>query len=118
MKKALLINVQNESVTEVEVIQDSKGSYLKSIYNHLGCDLLDIVNIGKDDVYVDDEGLMKITQDSKFFQLNPNWQPLAGNGLILGFDPETGESIDTTMTVEQVKEMVVFLDAATVYSIL
>lgn len=111
MKKAILINVNEQTITEVQVVQDSKGSYLKSIYNHLGCQLFNIVNINsKNDVYVDDEGLLNLTEESMFFRLKGYPQPLAGNGLVMGYNPEDGESIDTTMTIEQVKETIVFMN--------
>ena len=44
-----------------------------------------------------------------FFSYKGYPQPLSGNGLILGIDHETGESIDTTLTIDEVKENVKFL---------
>jgi hypothetical protein len=36
-------------------------------------------------------------------------EPISGNGLILGIDHETGETKDTTLSVEYVREKVEFL---------
>jgi len=101
--KGILINSKNETITEVEV-----GDY-KTISGFIECEFLDVVSIGEnEDVYVDDEGLLNLDRDSKFFMINTYPQPLAGNGLILGFDFETGNSLDTKLTVDEVKKMVRF----------
>ena len=55
-------------------------------------------------MYVDDEGLLKET--NRYFSIHG--REFAGNGLIIGNNDE-GESIDSTLTVEQVKDMISFL---------
>jgi hypothetical protein len=35
---------------------------------------------------------------------------LYGSGLLLGFDENTGDNIDTTLTIDEVSEMVLFVD--------
>jgi hypothetical protein len=108
MKKGILIDVKNRTITEVEVIENSQGSQLESIYKHLGCSTFELSNIDEqNDVYVDEEGLLFMDDNTMFFQMD-NKQPLAGNGLIMGYDDETGESVDTTLSVEEVTSRVKF----------
>jgi hypothetical protein len=43
-----------------------------------------------------------------FFKFEGYPDFLCGNGLVMGFDNETGESVDTTLTIDEVKSMVEF----------
>ena len=45
-----------------------------------------------------------------FFMYKGLHQPLCGNGLILGIDHETGESVDCSLTIEEVRSNVKFMD--------
>jgi hypothetical protein len=109
MKKGILIDVQNRTITEVEVIKDQEGSQLQSMYNHIKCGIVECVGFNeKNDVWVDEEGLLTLTPDSMFFKFEGYPDFLCGNGLIMGFDNETGESVDTTLTIDEVKSMVEF----------
>lgn len=88
--KALLINATDKTVTPVEY----NGDY-RTIYDHIGCELFDVVyaEVGghKVSIFVDDEGLLNAPQ--AFFLL-PGWpQPLAGNALVLGDVDEEGETL-------------------------
>lgn len=109
MKKAILIDVNNKTITEVTVTKDNDGSELQSMYQHIGCNMVEVVNIGQDDIYVDEEGLLSMNEDSKFFMWNGYPQPLVGNGLVIGFDSDSGDSTDVNRTLEEVKEKVKFL---------
>lgn len=103
MNKGILINVKDETITEVQV-----GDF-RHIQKLVDCDLFDVVGLGKQqDVYVDDEGLLKLTPESKFFVIEGYPQPLCGNGLVLGHDME-GNSVNTKFTVDQIKEKVRFM---------
>lgn len=86
--KAVLIDPYKQEVTDVTY----NGDY-KQIYEHIKVDCFALVRLSdNDDVFVDDEGLLKLNPDTKFFLLPDYPQPLAGYGLILGTDDE-GESI-------------------------
>lgn len=103
--KGILIDVYNESVRQVEV--DDKDT-LQSMYKHIRCSLVDRVSINDhDDIWVDDEGLLSLTEESKFFTWKGYDSVLAGNGLILGIDG-MGESIDPRITVDEVRSKVKF----------
>lgn len=88
--KAVLIDSKNRRVIDVEY----DGDY-RSIYGLIGCETFTVVRglPGGDDVFVDDEGLLTVTDDTTFFGVPWYPQPLAGSGLILGLNRETGESI-------------------------
>jgi len=103
MKKGILIDVLKKSFTEVEV-----GDY-KDIQKKIGVRNFDVVEIDEaNDVYVDDEGLLNLTQFTMFFMYKGFPNPIAGNGLVLGINHEDGDSISTTLTVEHLKENVTF----------
>lgn len=105
MKKGILIDVKAETITEVEI-----GNY-KDIYKKLGCELFDVVSVDdNNDVYVDDEGLLSVDEDSKFFGFKGSSVKLGGNGLVLGINHNTGDSKSTTLTVEYLKERIEFFN--------
>ena len=106
IKKGILINPTNETISEC-LIDTTKG--LEDYYKHLECGTFDIAHIGDGhDVYIDDEGLLNIDHDTRFFSIEGYYQPLAGNGIVMGFDNETGDSIDCTLTIDEVKARVKF----------
>ena len=102
--KGILIDVENEQIKFVEV-----GKDIDAIYEQINCDCFTVINIENDDViYVDDEGLFKLNEDSKFFYLEGSHQPIVGNGLILGTDDE-GDSVDAKSKLEDIKDRITFL---------
>lgn len=109
MTKGILIDVNNKTITEVTVEKNSNGTHLDSLYKLIGCEMVQVVSVGENDIYVDEEGLLKLTPSTNFFKWKDYPQPLTGNGLILGYDDSTGQNIDVTMTVEEVKQKVKFL---------
>jgi hypothetical protein len=107
IKKAILINVNEQTIKQI-FITDS----IDAIHNAVECECFTVAEINEtNDVFVDDNGLS--TKD-KFFNFEGAHQPFAGNGLILGIDHETGESIDTTLNIEEVRAKVTFLTLAQV----
>ena len=109
MKKGILIDVHNRTITEVEVTKDTNGSELQSMYNHIKCEMVECVSFNeKNDVWVNEEGLLNLTPFSIFFKIEGYPDFLCGNGLILGYDDETGDSSDTTLTIDDVKSKVTF----------
>ena len=107
--KGILINVENGTIENVMVdIED--GNHLKSMYKHIKCDLVELIRLPNDnDLWVNEEGLVAISDDTKFFRFEDAVFPICGNGLLLGSNPENGETIDTKLTIEEVKGKVKFL---------
>lgn len=109
MSKAILINPFNKTIEMVDY--DFGGSYLQ-ISHLIGTEecvkpLFCAVDIDETNtVYIDDEGLYRDTQ--AYFMWEGYHQPLQGKGLILGTDYDNGESIPTTLSLDEVKEKVSF----------
>ncbi len=110
--KAILIDAVEKTVREVEY--DGK---LHTLYGYLRCNLVDVVSLphldtGKgdslNDLFVDDEGLLTATDDdSPFIVFRNNWT-FAGSGLIVGQCDEDGNTTETTLTADFVRQHVVF----------
>lgn len=107
MKKAILIDVVNRTVTNVNI------GHWKEMYPLIGngCSLftMPVELENGDGVFVDDEGLLHENMVGGFI-LSGYDNPLIGNAIIQGSDEE-GETDDCKSTVEEIAERVVFLDA-------
>jgi len=105
--KAILINVHDETVQQVEVDDDN---VLKSWYKLLICTMVQVAHYfnEKDSIMVDEEGLFTMNDESKFFTIEGGHQPFIGNGLVVGVNPEDGESVDPCITTEEVRAKVKF----------
>jgi len=109
--KAVLIDPYKEEVTDIEY----DASDYKNIYPLIHCDVFTIVRLeNDDDVIVDDEGLLKLNRDTKFFMMPTYQQPLAGYGLITGVDHADGETIAAHRAAEYYRRKIQFLDMAMV----
>lgn len=108
--KGYLVDPFNRTIEEVE----HDGS-LDSIYTLIGADCFACAAFDRDGntAYVDDEGLFK--SDQQFFLMLNYPQPLAGKGLILGCD-EVGESQSPTVSIDEVRAKIQFLNPAQVRS--
>lgn len=84
------------------------GNDFKDISKKLGCSLFTVVNLTADrtqSLYIDDEGRLTYPNPLGYFGLigddgEPMGDLFCGRGLVLGFDPKTGESVSTTMSAE------------------
>lgn len=106
--KAYLIDPYKETVTEVE-----HGDDYKEIYKLIGCDTFDLARVepNGDSVYVDDNGLLTMQPDSKFFHYKGYHSPLVGKGLMLGVN-RAGDSVSPKTKIEVVRSKIRFLDLA------
>ena len=110
-QKVILINAKDRTITEHQIA--ARGDkHMADMYRLLGCDLFTVGSHldGANDLFVDDEGLY--VQDQSYFQFNGarGLVQLAGNGLVIGYDANTGDSVATTLTVEQVAVRVQWLN--------
>ena len=101
---AYLIDPFNYTINPVEYDGD-----FKSIYQLIDCDTFDCTRFNQhgDGVFVDDEGLIS-GKEQAFFVIQGYPNPLAGKGLVLGCDMDTGESKDPHVTLEWLRENVTF----------
>lgn len=103
--KSILIDPFTRTIKEV----DYNGDF-HQICEFIQCDTFDAVRVSDkgDAIFVDDEGLIS-GKEQAFFGWLGYPQPLAGRGILLGCNMNDGESTDTTFTLEQVREGVVWL---------
>jgi hypothetical protein len=92
MKKAIKIDVENQSIYAVELSDDYKDIYTK-IGNGCTTFAVPITFENQDSIFCDDEVLLR-PDDIKGGFILKGWNyPIIGNAIILGCDEE-GESID------------------------
>lgn len=103
--RGILIDPFTRTISEIET-----GGTLAEIYSTLEVELITVVSIGQEDIlYIDDEGLLVPKEVQEYFYWRGSNQPYAGRGLILGTDEE-GDNTDTSLTAEDVRRLVTFLD--------
>lgn len=100
--RAHLIDPFTKTVTEV----DYDGNY-KSIYSLIGASTIDVVRWADNVVlYVDDEGLLKET-DQEYFRIHNSENTFAGKALVTGLDGE-GDDIACPWSLDRVRGLVQF----------
>lgn len=103
--KAYLIDPTTNTTSEV----DYNGDY-KQIYTLIGPGVHTfttvMINEQQDTIFVDDEGFL-YPKSLGWFRVASYHQLLAGKGLVLGTDEE-GDSIEPTITLEELKEQISF----------
>jgi hypothetical protein len=107
--KALKINVVTQQIEEIE-LKDGYG--LKAIYDAIGngCNLFEcpITFDNGDTIYCDENGLLK--EPIGAFMMKDWAYPIQGNGLLVGTDIYTGESIPVKTSAEELASQIQFLD--------
>lgn len=108
--KAVLINPYEESVTDITY----DASDYKNVYPLIRCSCFTVARLTDDDILIDDEGLLKVDNSTKFFKVNGYPQPLAGYGLVVGTDDE-GETVSVTHDAKYYRQKIQFLDAEMIH---
>lgn len=103
--KSILIDPFTRTIKEA----DYNGDF-HQIYEFIQCDTFDAVTVNDkgDAVFVDDEGLIS-GKEQAFFGWLGYPHPLAGRGIVLGSTISDGDSADTTVTLEEAIESIVWL---------
>ena len=97
--KSILINPFDQTIKEAVYTGD-----FREIYSLIDCTTFDVVRLSDaDDLYVDDEGLLK---DNRYFSWSG--RNFAGKALLLSHDDE-GNSTATNFSLQDVKDMVEWL---------
>ena len=102
--------MKTQTVSEVEV-ENSVDAFNALILSDCYTSGPRLAN--RDGFLVDDEGLLTLTDESKFFMFDGYPNPLAGNGLLLGCTP-SGNTVNVKSTVDSIKKSVKFLTLAQV----
>ena len=106
MLRAILIDPFLRVISEVNVDND-----LQSFYDILNIRSLAIVNIDNtNSLYIDDEGLLN--DNNSLFEIASYAQPLAGRALVVAHNEE-GETVETTLDIDQIRAMVGWVDDQT-----
>lgn len=104
--RAILIDAWSNDVREVTIIEEA--SILEQMYELIGCSTVErVVLPGGNDLWVDEEGLLYLTQNSRFFKYK-DVMPIHGRGLILGLDRNSGDCKSTKLKLEDVTDSVDF----------
>lgn len=104
--KGILIDSWSNDVREITLIDEA--STLSQMYELIGCSTVECVHLPNgNDLWVDEEGLLFLTQNSRFFVYN-GVMPIHGRGIILGLDRKTGECKSTKLKLEDVTDGVDF----------
>ena len=113
IKRAILIDPFNETITEVKMV-DTK---LQTIYALIGCDLITITSLAEGvDMILDDEGLLKDSENQAYFKFGIGSQPFAGKALIISTDGEGDfASLPEEVSVEKINERVIFFQPSEKY---
>lgn len=104
--RAILIDAWENDVREVTIVDEA--SMLQQMYELIGCSTVECVHLPNgNDLWVDEEGLLFLTHNSRFFQYK-DVMPIHGRGLILGLDRTTGDCKSTKLKLEDVTDSVDF----------
>jgi hypothetical protein len=99
---AILVDAENQKIERV-CIKPRLTNYYQIIAH--GCNCIGMFNYeGNVDIIHDDEGLY----NADHCVILDNLSVMFGNLLFVDIDPETGDTISTSMTVDEVKEIVRF----------
>ncbi len=116
--KAILIDAENQTISDVELDTQGDPSFLSEIYKYTKCQCIcsgwtwyDDKSIPAAVLYVDDEGMMNGTSTSFLLstpdgvgglRCNPQGpDPLFGNGLVTGCN-RAGETVDVPFEAKDV----------------
>lgn len=102
--RAILIDPFTRTVSDIET-----DASLDDLYSVLQVDLITVIRVGAGHAMIlDDEGLLKDKSVQAYFGMKGLDQPLAGRAMILG--DNYGENRAATLTLDEVKDKVIWLD--------
>jgi len=112
--RAIKIDAKEQTITEIDITEP-----YPEINHAIGADTIEIgmtlgreFQGGSDDhlLYCDEEGMIK--WDEGKFTEGFLWagELFAGSGVVIGWDPCSGEEIDATLTIEDVGKIVQFTE--------
>ena len=106
--KAIFINSKEKTVTDI--LLDGHKPMLQQWYALIGCDRVEQCHCMKEhnhSILVDEDGFLKLTDQSTFFYYQGAFQPYAGNGIVSAVD-FLGNTIDVDVTAEEIKKNITF----------
>lgn len=111
--RGLLIDPSKQSVTEIFVSCTDDRSLLNSMYALIECDTVECVRdyfarqpfCKQDDLWVDEEALLKSQPVQWGFTLWQDATPIIGKALVLGVDRDKGECKSFTLSPADIAEI-------------
>lgn len=90
------------SFVAVKIDDTTQGQVSAGMREHIQCARFDVIRLPENiDVWVDDEGLYRSPVNSELTGIvrlhQPDWDVVAGRGLFLGVNPDTGETVSLTL---------------------
>jgi hypothetical protein len=107
MKKAILINSENKTLSYIQLSDDYRDIY-SAIGNNCNMFCCPVTFENMDTIYADDESLLRFDDIKGGFIMEDWHSPIIGNAIILGTDNE-GESVDCKTTIEQIQPKIKFI---------
>lgn len=108
--RTLHINAETQTITETQCNgladeQAAVGGNIESAH---------YFENGVDRIMVNEDGLFSLPQDTGWFFVDGAFNPFKGNGIVVGVDEATGDTIDVKISIEDLREQVRFMSAAEV----
>lgn len=108
--RTLHINAETQTITETQCNgladeQAAVGGNIESAH---------YFENGTDRIMVNEDGLFTLHQDTGWFFVDGAFNPFKGNGIVVGVDEATGDTIDAKISIEDLREQVKFMSPAEV----
>jgi uncharacterized membrane protein len=104
---AVLIDPATQTISNVDY-----NGQIEHMYKLLNVDVVEVVDMGAEgDLWVDEEGLFKVTPATMFIVSDLLHQPIAGRGLILGVNAD-GETIAAPHDADYYRDKFTYTPAA------
>jgi hypothetical protein len=105
--RTLHINTENQTITETDSNgladeQAAVGGNIESAHHFEN---------GVDRIMVNEDGLFSLPQDTGWFFVDGAFNPFKGNGIVVGVNENTGDTIDAKISLEDLKGQVRFMSA-------
>ena len=111
--RAIKINPETRTITEVDCNgladeQSIVGGNIESAH---------YFDNGVDRIMVNESGLYSLPADSAWFIVEGAFNPFKGNGVVVGVDENTGDTVDAKISLEDLKSKVRFLTHVEVHEL-
>ena len=103
--RVIKIDAENKIVIEMEIEESDKLSKMQAVVGGLIEIAYELDN--NDTVFVNEEGLF--CDPKNFFEIKGGHQPFAGNGIVVGHNPKTGDSKSVESSLADIQARIKFL---------
>ena len=111
--RAIKINSETRTITEVDC--NGLADEQSIVGGMIG--IAHYFDNGVDSIMVNEEGLFMLPQDTGWFIVEGAYDPFKGNGVVVGVDENTGDTVDAQISLEDLKSKVRFLTHVEVHEL-